>query len=97
MPRRLRPQVAGIPVHIIKRGNNRQACFYAEADYQFFLHHLGGLAKRFECEVHAYVLMTNHFHLLLTPYLWESMGSEPRGNPAITAIQNKWGQTPLKE
>lgn len=49
MPRRLRPQVAGIPVHIIKRGNNRQACFYAEADCQFFLHHLGELAMRFRC------------------------------------------------
>jgi putative transposase len=58
-----------MPVHIIKRGNNRQACFFAEADYQFFLHHLGELAKRFECEVHAYVLMTNHLHLLLTPQI----------------------------
>jgi len=68
MPRRLRLQVTGLPVHITKRGNNRQACFYAEADYQFFLHHLGELAKRFKCELHAYVLMTNHLHLLLTPY-----------------------------
>ena len=62
-------RVAGLPVHIIQRGNNRQACFYAEADYQFFLHHLSELAKRFKCEVHAYVLMTNHIHLLLTPNL----------------------------
>jgi len=61
-------RVAGLPVHIIQRGNNRQACFYAEVDYQFFLHHLSELAKRFKCEVHAYVLMTNHIHLLLTPH-----------------------------
>lgn len=68
MPRRRRLPVTGLPVHIIQRGNNRQACFYAEVDYQFFLHHLGELAKRFKCELHAYVLMTNHAHLLLTPY-----------------------------
>lgn len=69
MARRQRLRVTGLPAHIIQRGNNRQACFYAEADYQFFLHHLSELAKRFKCEVHAYVLMTNHIHLLLTPYL----------------------------
>lgn len=68
MPRRLRLQPLGIPLHIIKRGNNRQACFYADEDYQFFLHHLGEFAPRLQCEVHAYVLMTNHFHLLITPY-----------------------------
>ena len=68
MPRRRRLPVTGLPVHIIQRGNNRQACFFAETDYQFFLHHLGELAKRFKCELHAYVLMTNHVHLLLTPY-----------------------------
>jgi len=69
MARRERQRVAGLPVHIIQRGNNRQACFYAEADHLFFLHHLRELAKRAQCEVHAYVLMTNHVHLLLTPYL----------------------------
>jgi len=66
MPRKPRLQVAGLPVHIIQRGNNRQACFFAEEDYRFFLDHLGKLAKRFRCSLHAYVLMTNHFHLLLS-------------------------------
>ena len=69
MPRRQRLQVAGLSVHIIQRGNNRQACFFADDDYHFFLDQLARLAKRFRCEVHAYVLMTNHFHLLLTPEL----------------------------
>lgn len=69
MARRERPRVAGLPVHIIQRGNNRQACFYAEADYRFFLRQLSELATRCWCEVHAYVLMTNHVHLLLTPSL----------------------------
>lgn len=69
MPRRPRLRVAGLPVHIIQRGNNRQACFYADEDYQYFLIHLARIAKRFRCALHAYVLMTNHFHLLLTSEL----------------------------
>ncbi len=66
MPRKPRLQAAGLPVHIIQRGNNRQACFFAEEDYRFFLDHLAKLTKRFRCSLHAYVLMTNHFHLLLS-------------------------------
>jgi putative transposase len=54
-------------MHIIQRGNNRGPCFFADDDYQFYLHHLGLLAREYECAVHAYVLMTNHVHLLLTP------------------------------
>ena len=69
MPRRARLQVAGLPMHIIQRGNNRQACFFADEDYQFFLDCLARLAKRFRCALHAHVLMTNHFHLLLTSEL----------------------------
>ena len=69
MPRRKRLQIAGLPTHIIQRGNNRQACFFADEDYSFFLNHLTQLAKRFRCALHAYVLMTNHFHLLLTSEL----------------------------
>ena len=49
MPRRARLQAAGLPVHIIQRGNNRQACFFADDDYLFFLDHLAQLAKRFRC------------------------------------------------
>ena len=66
MPRKPRLQAAGLPVHIIQRGNNRQACFFADEDYFFFLDHLAKLGKRFHCSLHAYVLMTNHFHLLLS-------------------------------
>ena len=67
MPRRARLKVVGLPLHLIQRGNNRGACFYAEEDYSLYLHHLGELARKFRCAVHAYVLMTNHVHLLLTP------------------------------
>ena len=69
MPRRARLKVAGLPLHIIQRGNNRSACFYADEDYALYLHHLVELAREFHCAVHAYVLMTNHVHLLLTAAL----------------------------
>jgi len=61
MARRERLQVTGFPVHIIQRGNNRQACFFAEADHRFLLHHLGELAKRFKCELHAYAIGSSRF------------------------------------
>ena len=59
--------VPGVPVHAIQRGNNRAPCFVDDVDRAFFLHHLGRLAWDEGCAVHAYCLMTNHVHLLLTP------------------------------
>ena len=67
MPRRARLKLAGVPVHLIQRGNNRGACFFTEDDYQFYLDHLGEACKKYEVDLHAYVLMTNHVHLLMTP------------------------------
>lgn len=67
MPRRARLRIAGVPLHLIQRGNNRCACFFADYDYGCYLQHLGELAEHYACAIHAYVLMTNHVHLLLTP------------------------------
>ena len=67
MPRRARLALPGIAWHIIQRGNNRSACFYAEGDYRKYLRILQEQACAFDCAVHAYVLMTNHVHLLVTP------------------------------
>jgi putative transposase len=67
MPRRARLRIAGAPLHIIQRGNNRSACFFHDRDYDCYLHHLKELAVRYTCSIHAYVMMTNHVHLLLTP------------------------------
>jgi putative transposase len=67
MSRRARVAVAGIPWHIIQRGNNRSACFYSEDDYCLYLHLLEEQAQKHGCAIHAYCLMTNHVHLLLTP------------------------------
>ena len=67
MPRPKRLNLAGIPQHITQRGNNRQACFFAEFDYHLYLDLLAEACKKHQCNVHAYVLMTNHVHLLITP------------------------------
>lgn len=67
MPRRLRLTLAGVAVHLIQRGNNRGACFFGNEDYARYLDYLVEFAPRFGCAVHAFVLMTNHAHLLLTP------------------------------
>ena len=72
MPRRARIAVAGVSWHTIQRGNNRSACFYTESDKLYFLSTLAEQSLKWRCEVHAYVLMTNHFHLLLTPHYRES-------------------------
>ncbi len=67
MPRRARLRAAGFPVHIVQRGNNRSLCFHEVGDYALYLRLLTELAPKYGCDVHAYVLMTNHVHLLLTP------------------------------
>ena len=67
MPRRARLKVAGLPMHIVQRGNNRGPCFVADSDRLVYLALLEERAALFECAVHAYVLMSNHVHLLLTP------------------------------
>ena len=72
MPRRPRLSIPGIPWHIIQRGNNRPVCFFADEDYKFYLATLNEQANKHECAVHAYVLMTNHVHLLLTPHKKDS-------------------------
>jgi REP element-mobilizing transposase RayT len=66
MPRRPRITVAEVPVHIIQRGNNRVVCFFADSDDELYLALLQPLAAKFDCAVHAYCLVTDHVHLLLT-------------------------------
>lgn len=63
-----------IPVHLIQRGNNRQACFVGHEDYRCYLEWLKEYADQTGCHIHAYVLMTNHVHLLLTADRLDSVG-----------------------
>ena len=68
MARLQRFVLVGHPQHIIIRGNNREPVFNANEDYRFFLDKLTDAAKKHQCDIHAYVLMTNHIHLLVTPH-----------------------------
>jgi putative transposase len=67
MARQPRFVLVGQPQHVIQRGNNRSVIFVADDDYQKYMEILSEVCERFECDVHAYVLMTNHVHLLMTP------------------------------
>lgn len=57
----------GVAAHIVQRGHNRAACFRRDGDYLLYLLHLRELSEKHGCHVHAYCLMTNHVHILLTP------------------------------
>ena len=67
MARHPRVIVPDVALHLRQRGNDRQACFRHESDRLVYLSNLGELCRRWQCALHAYCLMTNHVHLLLTP------------------------------
>jgi putative transposase len=67
MPRKPRFFLPGIPAHIVQRGHSREPVFFEAGDYQAYLGWLKEAAVRYGCDIHAYVLMTNHVHLLATP------------------------------
>jgi putative transposase len=67
MARSPRITIPAYPHHIIQRGNNRAATFFADDDYCFFLECLRRAKIKCRCRIYAYVLMTNHFHLLVEP------------------------------
>ena len=67
MPRQPRLDLAGVPQHVVQRGNDRQPCFFEDIDHVRYLDELREICLRESCAVHAYVLMTNHVHLLMTP------------------------------
>ncbi len=74
MPRRPRLSLPNVPLHLIQRGNNRQVCFVADEDYRFYLDWLRDYASRAGCRIHAYVLMTNHVHLLVSAQRGDAPG-----------------------
>jgi putative transposase len=57
----------GLPSHVVQRGNDRNPCFFDEDNYLFLLDCLGDACERYDVAIHAYVLMTNHINLLMTP------------------------------
>jgi putative transposase len=73
MPRKPRMYLPGVPCHVIQRGNNREATFFSDQDYQYYLECLSDAVTRYGVDVHAYVLMTNHVHLLMSPQKKDSI------------------------
>ena len=71
-----------VPCHVIQRGNNRDACFYSEQDYLFYLECLYDASQQYKAQIHAYVLMTNHVHLLITP----------RQNDSVSRVMQSLGR-----
>ena len=65
LPRFVAP---GQPQHVIQRGNNRDVIVVVNEDYRFYLQKLGDACKKYDCDIHAYVLLTNHVHLMMTPH-----------------------------
>ena len=95
MPRKPRFFLPEIPVHIVQRGNNRQPIFFDDGDYRAYLNWLKEAGKRYGCDVHAYVLMTNHVHLLLTPQERDSASRALQylGRRYVPYINQNYGRT----
>ena len=74
MARLPRFMIPGQPQHVIQRGNNRQDIFLVEHDYQFYLDKLKEASEKHGCDIHAYVLMSNHVHFVVTPHQGDSIG-----------------------
>jgi putative transposase len=68
MPRLARVVLPDIPYHITQRGNRREDVFFCDADREFYLTLLQEYCEKYQVEVWAYCLMTNHIHLILKPF-----------------------------
>jgi putative transposase len=95
MPRQTRIDIPGVPQHVIQRGNDRQPCFFADTDYLRYLADLREIALREDCAIHAYVLMTNHVHLLITPAAQGAIGRlmQSLGRRYVRAINDRYHRT----
>jgi putative transposase len=92
LPRFILP---GYPQHVIQRGNNRMAILHDEEDYWILWMTLRDAAQRFRCAIHAYVLMPNHFHLLLTPTAPAGIGKlmQYTGRYYVQHANQRYGRT----
>ena len=95
MPRRPRLELPGIPLHVTHRGVNRAATFLDDADFSRYRQHLGDALAAHGIPLHAYVLMTNHVHLLLTPPAPGLLSAAMRqlGQRYVPAFNRKYRRT----
>ena len=95
MPRKPRFYLPGIPAHVIQRGNSRQAVFFSDEDYTAYLDWLKEWAEKHGCAIHAYILMTNQVHLLMTPQTREAISKTIQfvGRHYVTYINHVYGRS----
>ena len=95
MPRRLRLCPAGISQHIVQRGNNRQVCFSCDEDVAAYANWLHEGARKYEVLIHAWVFMSNHVHLLVTPQvdLASSLMMQYIGRHYVRYFNHKYHRT----
>lgn len=95
MSRKPRFFLPNTPVHAIQRGNNRQPVFFDDDDYRLYLDWLKLAAEKYSCRIHAYVLMTNHVHLLVTPENSDSLSRmfQYVGRFYVSYVNNTYGRT----
>ena len=95
MPRKPRFYLPGVPVHIVQRGNNRQAIFFDDADYKAYLGWLKEAAIKYSCAIHAYVLMSNHVHLLASSKEADGISRMMQyiGRYYVSFINHSYGRT----
>ncbi|MCJ8312680.1 MAG: transposase [Saccharospirillaceae bacterium] len=95
MPRQPRINIPDIAQHIIQRGNNKEPCFYNADDYAVYLAKMEEYAAKFEVEIHAFVLMPNHVHMLLTPKLESAISKfmQALGRYYVQYINRTYGRS----
>lgn len=95
MSRKPRFNLPGVPQHIVQRGHNREPCFFSEADYHRYLRDCHEAALKNHLQIHAYVLMTNHVHLLATPEEAFSVTHtmQDLGRKFVRYINHSYGRT----
>ena len=95
MPRLPRLDVPDVPQHVIQRGNDRKPCFFSDEDYARYLNDLREIAMREHCAVHAYVLMTHHVHLLITPSTAGAIGRvmQSLGRRYVRHVNDRYHRT----
>ena len=95
MPRPPRIRIPGLTFHVVQRGNNRQRTFRSDDEFRCYLELVALASRRYDTQIHAYVLMTNHVHLLMTSNLADGISRTMQmvGSNFSRIINEKHGRT----
>lgn len=95
MGRKPRFTLPGHSQHVVQRGLNRQTCFFSPSDCSLYLELLREAADRYGCQIHAYVLMSNHVHLLVTQQITSGISflMQRIGQRYVSAVNRHYRRT----